>query len=384
MSHRFNLRRCIVALTLACSLVTGVVSAQSTPAVDPMGLRGDFTGSWYDPAQSGHGLLIEILDRGQAVVTWYAFDTTGAPMWLVGVGAIEGSRLRVPVSRVNGGRFPPLFNPASTQTTAWGELVLDFTGCQDGTLRWTPTAAGFSSGSMPLKRLTALQGERCNSEEEFGETREFAFERGMLGFQALFADRPPGEDVFYELDYKYEPLPSPLGARRGLRLSGNNHSDDLAMLVKAPLRGLRANTIYRMEMALELASNVPAGCFGVGGSPGEGLYLRLGASTQEPLALPSTVPGDNGWLRLNIDYGQQSQPGANALIVGTLSNSYSCDQGTVAPWELKTLSTQGQALNMRTDAQGTLWVVAGSDSAFEGRTDWYLTALRVRLESAAP
>ena len=349
---------------------------------DPFGPRGDFSGSWYNPAQSGHGLNIEMLDRGRAVVVWYTFDANGAPMWLFGLGRFEGPQLHATLARSEGGRFPPLFDPATISTRPWGEVQIDFADCDKGTLQWTPSASGFSAGSMPLTRLTGIQGERCNSEEEFGETREFSFERGAQGFSALFADKPPGEETFYELDFKHEPLPAPLSARRGLRLSGNNHSDDLAMLIKGALGGLRPDTLYRLEIELELASDVPAGCAGVGGSPGEGLYLHLGASTQEPLALPSNAPGDNGWLRLNIDYGQQSQSGANALVVGVLSNSYSCDNGVHAPWELKTVSTHGHDLNMRSDAQGRLWIVAGSDSAFEGRSDWYLTALRVRLEPA--
>lgn len=375
MPHPFLSRALLLGV-----LAAGAAQAQTFPASDPVGLRGDISGSWYDPAQSGHGLMIEVIDRGVAVVTWYTFDTSGAPLWLAGAGRVQGTVLEVPVQTVTGGRFPPMFNPALVQRQSWGTLRLEFAGCDDATLRWTPTAAGYAAGSMPLKRLSAVQTTRCNAEEEFGETRSFAFERGAQGFTALFADKPPGEETFYELDFAHETLPAPLQARRGLRLSGNNHSDDLAMLIKAPLGGLRPNTLYALEVEAELASDVPAGCIGIGGSPGEGLYMKLGASTNEPLALPSTVPGDNGWLRLNIDYGQQSTGGANALVVGILSNSRSCDDGVEAPWELKTLSTRGQSLRVRSDGQGRLWVVAGSDSAFEGRTDYYFTALRVRLE----
>jgi hypothetical protein len=367
----------LAGLLAACSVS---LHAQSADAFGP---RGDFSGSWFDPAQSGHGLNIEVLDRGQAVVAWYTFDPAGAPMWLFGLGRFEGAQLRVDALRVEGGRFPPLFDPNAATTRAWGQLQIDFANCDTGTLRWTPTAAGFSAGSMPLTRLTGIQGERCNAEEEFGETREFAFERGAQGFTVLFADKPPGEEELYELDFQHEMLPAPLSVRRGLRLSGHNRSDDLAMLVKKRLDGLLPDTMYRIELEMELASDVPQGCAGVGGSPGEGLYMKLGASTQEPLALPSSEPGDSGWLRLNIDYGQQSQNGTNAQVVGILSNSYSCDDSVEAPWELKTLSTRGKELRMRSDAQGRLWIVAGSDSAFEGRTDWYLTALRVRLEPDA-
>jgi hypothetical protein len=377
-----TLRFTPASLLLVC-LLCGGAQAQPFPASEPVGLRGDISGSWYDPAQSGHGLMLEVIDRGLTVVTWYTFDPNGQPLWLAGAGRVQGSVLEVPVQTVSGGRFPPLFDPNAVQRQAWGTLRIEFAGCDEATLRWTPSAAGYAAGSMPLKRLSTIQGARCNSEEEYGETRSFAFERGAQGFSVLFADKPPGEEDFYELDFEHETLPAPLQARRGLRLSGNNHSDDLAMLIKAPVAGLRADTLYRVEVEVELASDVPAGCAGVGGSPGEGLYMKLGATTQEPLALPSNAPGDDGWLRLNIDYGQQSSGGATVPVVGILSNSYSCDDGTEAPWELKTLSTRGRELRVRSDLQGRLWVVAGSDSAFEGRTDYYFTALRVRLEAVA-
>ena len=104
------------------------------------------------------------------------------------------------------------------------------------------------AGNIPLQRASSVHGTRCNIEEEFAEQRIVSFERGTFGAEAVFADYPPGEEAFYELDYAHEALPAPLGARHGLRLSGNNHSDDLAMLVKAPVRGLFPNIVYRIEL----------------------------------------------------------------------------------------------------------------------------------------
>lgn len=378
-----TIRNSLAPLGLVAVLLVGGVgalAAQNLPGADPVGVRGDFGGTWRNPAQPGHGLTIEVLDRARVGVTWFTFDPAGDRLWLFGVGTIDGDTLRVPAVTVSGGRFPPAFDPAQITTEAWGELRVQIAGCDDATLSWTPTRAGYTAGSMPLTRLTSAHGTRCNGEEEFGETRVFSFERGTLGFEALFADRPPGQDAFYELDYAYEALPAPLAARRGVRLSGNNHSDDLAMLVKREVGGLMPDTLYKLEMEMEIASNVPTGCVGVGGSPGEGVYLKLGATTHEPMASSSQQPGDNGWLRLNFDYGGQSQSGEQAKVVGILSNSTSCDAGGVAPWELKTMGTRGQNLRARSDGEGALWIVAGSDSAFEGRTDWYLTALRLRLE----
>lgn len=364
-------RTLLLALALACSLP----AAADSQLADVPGLRGDFSGTWYDPSKPGQGVMVEIRDRGQATVAWFTFDAAGAPMWLFGVADIDGTTLKAQVSRVTGGKFPPAFDPAQIQSTPWGALELDFSACEAGTLEWTPTAAGFAAGQMPLARLTSVHGTRCHADEEFAETRHFSLERGNQDFEALFADKPPGQNDFYELDYVYEPLPAPLQARRGMRISGNNHSDDLAMLIKRQIKGLAPNARYRIAISAEIASDVPSGCFGVGGSPGDSVYMKLGASTQEPLV--STAA--DGFQRLNIDFGQQSQGGADARVVDTLGNSHECDDPNAASWELRTLDTGNEEMFVRTDAAGAFWLVVGSDSGFEARSDWYLTAATVRL-----
>lgn len=372
-----HLVRSLSALLLS-ALISAPLLAQPVPAADPVGIRGDFSGSWFNPQQSGHGLFVEVLDRGRAAVAWFTFDPAGQPLWLYGVLAVDGSRLVGDLARVSGGRFGPAFDPTQVQQQAWGGIELDVEGCDAAELRWTSNDAAFGSGTLPMVRLTAMQGQRCNVEEEFGEQRIFSFERGTQGFDVLFADLPTTGLDIYELDFAWEALPEPLTARRGLRLSGHNRSDDLAMLIKAPLGGLLPGVLYTIEIEVELANNVPTGCAGIGGSPGDSVYIKLGATSGEPLA-PAVDEGGHAIRRLNFDYGQQSQGGAQARMVGTFANSHSCDAGSVAPWELRTLRTE-QPLRARADQDGRLWVVAGTDSAFEGKTDIYFTALRVRLE----
>lgn len=229
---------------------------------------------------------------------------------------------------------------------------------------------------MPLARLTSIAGLRCDAEERFGLQLTYRFERGAQGFTPVFADLPADYDPsIHELDLQWEQLPPPLQSYQGLRLTGHNRSDDLAMLIKAPVRSLAPNGEYRVE--LELASDVPQDCVGVGGSPGEGVYLELGASTVEPKALPSPV---DDWLRLNVDYGIQSQSGADARVAGSPADSQDGAQRPQSPWELKTVTTRGQPLRATTHGDGTLWVFAGTDTAFEGLTHAYFTTLRVRLD----
>lgn len=373
------------ALALACAgSVLGASPARADgdiPALQPIAIRGDFSGTWFDPAHAGQGVMIDVFDGQQAVVSWYTFSPEGAPLWLYGVGSIDGASVQVQLQKVEGGSFPTQPEDGNLDIEPWAQATLDFTGCNAGQITWTALADDAVSGDMPLQRLTAVHGTRCNAEEEFTEQRIFSFERGLAGFESEFADYPPGQDLFYELDYAHEALPAPLDARRGVRLSGNNHSDDLAMLIKAPMGGLVPNSRYRIEIEAEIASNVASNCLGTGGSPGEAVWIKLGASTQEPLAI-NEGEGASAIKRLNIDYGVQGNSGADARIVGTMGNGHDCGDETV-PWVLRSMSTQGEPFIATSDADGVLWLVAGTDSGFESRTDIYFTALRARLELVA-
>lgn len=381
-----RMKSCMALLACGTFAVFGAADPAradaDVPALQPVAIRGDFSGTWFDPDRPGQGVMLEVFGGGRATVAWYTFDADGAPLWLYGVGALDGATVHVQLQYVSGGVFPPAEQTGDVVVAPWGEATLHFTGCNAGSIEWAAFTDEVEPGAMPLTRATGIHGTRCNVEETFAEQRVFAFERGTLGFEAVFADYPPGQEQFHELDYAFEALPAPLAARRGVRLSGNNHSDDLAMLVKAPMGGLLPNTAYRIELEAEIASNVPSNCLGTGGSPGESVWIKLGASTDEPLAV-TQGEGASAMKRLNIDYGVQGNSGSDARIVGTMGNGYDCGDEDV-PWTLRSLSTQGETVVATSDGDGVLWLIAGTDSGFESRTDVYFTALRVRLEPVAP
>lgn len=364
-------------LGLALALGSQLAFAEiGTP--DAVGLRGDVGGLWYDPGADGQGLQIDVLDGGRAAITWYTFDSEGRPLWLFGLGKVDGSAIEAEMASAAGGNFLTRAQQPAPTSTPRGVLRIDFAGCNSAELQFTDSSGALGSGGASLQRLSAPQGARCNGEEEFAEQRTISFERGPLAFAPLFADLPvQGQDI-YELDFAYEALPAPLQNRRGLRLTGMNRSDDLAMLIKGPIDGLFPNSAYQVELDVEYATPVPAGCVGVGGSPGESVYVKLGAVDAEPRAVERDE-GGTPTLRLNFDFGNQSLSGANALVVGDMANSQDCSNPD-GEWELKTGSTRGTPFRARTDGNGRLWVVAGTDSAFEGLTVVYYTSLRVRLQ----
>lgn len=160
-----------------------------------------------------------------------------------------------------------------------------------------------------------------------------------------------------------------------LYLAGVNTSDDLFMFMKRRIVQLRANRDYTVTYRIDIATDAPTGCVGVGGAPGESVYLKAGAAPIEPYA--ESNGGDPGFLRMNIDKGQQSQGGAHASVLGDLANgSTDC---TDPVYRLKTF--EGEAVTIASSPDGDLWLLVGTDSAFEGPTGIYVLSMEIVLES---
>jgi hypothetical protein len=199
----------------------------------------------------------------------------------------------------------------------------------------------------------------------------FDFANGLQSWVGGFADYPANNSEIFELTTDYRPLPAPLdSSKNALFISGINRSDDLWMFYKRRVTGLRPNSLYRVQFAVQFATEAANGCFGVGGAPGESVFVKAGASTVEPMA----VVDNAGDFRFNVDKGNQAQPGTNALVLGNVANTRDC--ALPAQWELKTLNSP-DTLSVRTDANGALWLFLGTDSGFESLTRLYYTRFSV-------
>ena len=197
-------------------------------------------------------------------------------------------------------------------------------------------------------------------------TFSFDFRRGPQGFVAGFADYPPGNADIYELTSDYRPLPPPLASDSALFISGVNRSDDLFMFFKGPVEGLLPGASYDVTVSVEIATDVPAGCFGVGGAPGESVWVKAGATAVEPLAVR-----EGAYLRMNIDVGNQSAGGSEGVVLGDIANSKRCEEPR--QWERKFFEGRPIPASVEIPASGRAWLLFGVDSGFEARTAIYFT-----------
>jgi len=155
------------------------------------------SGSWYDPAQDGHGVFIEVLGTApnrQLLAIWYAY-LNGEQRWMTATGPIVGNVATLTANITSGADFPPDFLPGAVVTQPWGTMTFTSQGANSATWNWNSSVAGYGSGTMNLTRLTELSGKGCGpasdaeaarflTQSTFGPTSTAIAQVRTLGYAA--------------------------------------------------------------------------------------------------------------------------------------------------------------------------------------------------------
>lgn len=203
------------------------------------------------------------------------------------------------------------------------------------------------------------------------KTFEFNFTQDTQGWESFFSEYPPGSESFYELEFSHSNLPVPLDANtRAIKVSGNNHSDDLLSLITRKIENLKPNTRYSVTFEVELASNVTTNSPGAGGSPD--LAFGVGAVSANPE---------------NVINSGHYRPNFTSLLQSGQSNDILMSIGRIgvsdvhpAPFTLINRNNLSEPMQLRTNDKGEIWFMMGTDSGFEGITTLYYKSIKIRME----
>jgi hypothetical protein len=214
-----------------------------------------------------------------------------------------------------------------------------------------------------------LSGCELGSEDIRVYSFSFEFSNADEGWSGDFADYPEGDSILYGLEVNHEALPENISkTRKGIKITGTNHSDDLFMFIKRKLSGLQPNTTYSVLFSVRFASNVPTGSPGIGGAPGESVYVKAGATRVEPVKVLA-----NNYFEMNIDKGQQSQGGTDMQVIGHIGVAATTTQYA----EVYRNNTTQSSFKVTANNQGEVWIIVGTDSGFEGTTTLYYTGVDI-------
>jgi hypothetical protein len=208
---------------------------------------------------------------------------------------------------------------------------------------------------------------------------EFDFRDGAQGWEAGFAEYAPDMENMMQLEAGIRALPSELGTGcTGYYLKGMNRSDDLFMFLKRRLStndGVVAGQRYHIKFSIVFASDAPSGAAGIGGSPGESVYLKAGASAVEPEVYYDSA---SDCYLMNVDKGSgNNDDGQAASVVGHIANGLSAEESP----RYVSLTRQDKHEHTSTASpNGELWLLVGTDSGFEGLTGIYYQRIGVTLK----
>lgn len=142
--------------------MTGTISVQGASPIGNVPITAGFTGEWYDPTQSGHGLFLEVLPNNLLAAAWFTFTPDGTQQaWFVGAGPITNDTAVVNAVLPTGGAWIPNFDPSKIVSNPWGALTFSFTDCNHGRVDFASTYGGYGSNHMDLSRLTQPAGLTC-------------------------------------------------------------------------------------------------------------------------------------------------------------------------------------------------------------------------------
>ncbi len=115
-------------------------------------IDSNVTASWYNPQQSGHGMVFELINIDAVPMlfaSWYVY-LNGEQRWLYGVGTVDGNHVHLPLLITSGADFPPSFNPSTVQNMPWGTLDLTFSSATAVHAQWSSAYPGFNNGEIDL------------------------------------------------------------------------------------------------------------------------------------------------------------------------------------------------------------------------------------------
>jgi len=201
----------------------------------------------------------------------------------------------------------------------------------------------------------------------------YKFYKGTGGFEAIFSDYnydQSGNYEIYEMKSAYKQIPVAGKESMGLYLASHNRSDDVFMGYVKEINGLVPNKEYALNIQFQLATNAESGGFGIGGSPSASVYVKSGASTIKP---ESILDEKAGIYRMNIDTGVQSQGGEDMQVIGDVGKP---EGSSVTGFEYKPMKA---AVMAAADENGCVYLIIGTDSGYEGFTEYYIDNVTISL-----
>lgn len=126
-------------ITLVLTRIVPTICGSGGVQVDSL----PWMGAYFDPSRDGEGFHFGVEAGEVFVMTWYTY-LDGKQVWLIGSALREGQRVVFDnVVITHGAGFGSEFDPAEVVRETFGEIIVDFTDCNNFTATVTPVLQQF-------------------------------------------------------------------------------------------------------------------------------------------------------------------------------------------------------------------------------------------------
>lgn len=137
------------------SNITGCGSESPSP-------KAGLSGSYFDPARDGEGIIVEWLTSGEVLVVFFTYDQDGNQMWLIGIGQPAGNTVTMDALYASTyTSWGSGFDPGEVTISNWGSFTLTWSQCNAVSFQYNSTVPGFGSATRNYTRLSKLQNTDC-------------------------------------------------------------------------------------------------------------------------------------------------------------------------------------------------------------------------------
>jgi hypothetical protein len=120
------------------------------------------SGSFYDPARNGEGVIVQWLPNGKVLAILFTYDLAGNQMWVFGTGVPDGMGVTIDALYPTGfAAWGTAFDPGDVALEPWGTFTLDYSDCNNLVFSFDSMVPGYGHGMHNYTRLTNLAGLTC-------------------------------------------------------------------------------------------------------------------------------------------------------------------------------------------------------------------------------
>lgn len=122
---------------------------------------GGINGTWFQPDNDGHYVVVNRNSPSGLVVIWMTFDRNGNQAWVYSVAEFDGRTAAGPAFVNRDGVLDEEGVPRGQQAEAWGTMRIEFDSCDRARLQFASDTEAFGSGAVSLSRLSQVDALGC-------------------------------------------------------------------------------------------------------------------------------------------------------------------------------------------------------------------------------